>query len=602
MGVRRWIVRSVGSCGWLVAVLCLAQGLIALNAVAFALVMRQAIDQAVAGNAAGFWLTVGLFGGLLTLQVVLRALNRFAEESARAMLDNRLRQRALHATLTQDYRNASFRHSGDVASRMTSDVAIVSDGVVSFVPSVVSLAIRLLAAFGALFVLAPVLAVVFASAGAVLVLVSIPARRLFRPLHLRVQETESTVRCFVQECLESLVVVHSFGCEDKVERTHARNQERHRKARTRRSVVVSMSNAGLSLVLQGGYLLGFVWCGVGLLQGSVTYGTMMAVIQLIGQVQSPFTTMGGAFSRYSAMLASAERLRDLEDAATSIKEAASARGEEGVHPCVEEGAVGRRVGAGDTRSETIEELATPHALCGDLESFGLDRVSFGYDSMRQILQSCSFRVRAGEIVGLTGESGSGKSTVMLLLMGIYQPETGRAYVCVASTKDTASTSASTHSGMFAYVPQGNCLMSGTVREVVSFAEHDSCSDDARVEYACRVACAWQFVRVLPDGLDTVLGERGAGLSEGQMQRLAVARAVYSSAPILLLDEATSALDQQTEQHMLKNLKSLTGRTVLIVTHRPEALRLCDRVIRLERGAQKTASGCREDVYREVSDV
>ncbi|MEA5019228.1 MAG: ABC transporter ATP-binding protein [Gordonibacter sp.] len=598
-----WIVKAVGSGGWLVATLCLVQGLIALNAVAFALVMRQAIDQAVAGNAAEFWLAVGLFGGLLTLQVTLRALNRFAEEGARALLDNRLRQRALHAVLVQDYRTSSVRHSGEVTSRMTSDVTIVSDGVASFVPSVVSLAIRLLGAFGALFVLAPVLAAVFACAGVVLALVSIPARRLFRPLHLWVQETESTVRCFVQECLESLVVVHSFGCEDKVERTHARNQERHRKARMRRSAVSSASNAGLSLALQGGYLLGFVWCGAGLLQGSMTYGTMMAVIQLVGQVQSPFTTMGGAFSRYSAMLASAERLRDLEEDTVAItKEAASAHGEEGMLPCVEERVVGWREGADNTRSETTEGLATRDVLCGGFESFGLDCVSFGYDSMRHILQSCSFQVRAGEIVGLTGESGSGKSTAMLLLMGLYQPKTGSAYVCVASKRYSASAFACLPSGMFAYVPQGNCLMSGTIREVVSFAERGPCSDDARVEYACRVACAWQFVSALPDGLDTVLGERGAGLSEGQMQRLAIARAVYSSAPILLLDEATSALDQQTEQHLLKNMKILANRTILIVTHRTEALRLCDRVIRLEGGAQKATSGCGKDSYREASDV
>ena len=182
-------------------------------------------------------------------------------------------------------------------------------------------------------------------------------------------------------------------------------------------------------------------------------------------------------------------------------------------------------------------------------------------------------------VAIDGPSGAGKSTAMKLLLSLYQPESGEIFVtCDDGT--TRPLDAALRS-LFAYVPQGNLLLSGTVREAVCFACRDSAPDDAAVMRAISAACADDFISTLPDGLDTVLGEGGSGLSEGQQQRLSIARAILSGRPILLLDEATSALDAATEERLLNNLRSMTDRTVIIITHRPAARKICDQEIRFE---------------------
>ena len=195
--------------------------------------------------------------------------------------------------------------------------------------------------------------------------------------------------------------------------------------------------------------------------------------------------------------------------------------------------------------------------------------------MPVVLNDFSVRLGKGEYVAFTGHSGCGKSTVIKLLMCVLKPDGGeRSYVMEDGERGSLT---SAYRRLFAYVPQGNALMNGTIREVVSFADPDSSGDDARLNEALKVACAHEFVSELEQGLDTLLGERGTGLSEGQMQRLAIARAVFSRCPVMLLDEATSALDETTEKQVLENLRALNNRTLIIITHRKAALEICDRV-------------------------
>lgn len=208
-------------------------------------------------------------------------------------------------------------------------------------------------------------------------------------------------------------------------------------------------------------------------------------------------------------------------------------------------------------------------------------VSFTYDRGDDVLHGCDFALNAGEFVGLAGPSGVGKSTLTKLLLGAYMPQSGEAWAQDAGGIRVPLCEAK---GLFAFVPQGNRLMAGTICDTVAFAEQGNGPDLQRVVAACKAACAWDFIRALPQGLDTPLGQRGTGLSEGQMQRLAVARAVYSQAPVLLLDEATSALDAETEREMLANLRALPGRTAVLVTHREATLAACDRVVEICGGS------------------
>jgi ATP-binding cassette subfamily B protein len=253
--------------------------------------------------------------------------------------------------------------------------------------------------------------------------------------------------------------------------------------------------------------------------------------------------MGGSLSKYNTMVASAERLIEI----------------------VEQ----------DVQQQVTERVWTREEAYEQLQGISFDNVSFAYDADRKVLVNETFSVEKGEFAALIGSSGVGKSTIMKLLLSVYPPDEGTITVRL---NDGTCGVKELPSGMFAYVPQGNFLMSGPIWKVVGFAEKSDKIDMDKVKEACRVACAEEFIDKLPKGYDTVLGERGMGLSEGQMQRIAVARAIYSGCPILLLDEATSALDADTERRMISSLKEMSDYTVFLITHRKEAWELCDRII------------------------
>lgn len=509
----------------------------ALIAVAYALLMQRAIDAAVAGDAPAFWAGLAAFAAALLASVAFSALSKYLTEAVQAKIENALRDHAVQA-IVRAGRLPRGRASGDVASVLTSDVTAVADAVVSIVPEAASMLVRAVAALALMFAVAPVLAAFFIAAGAACVGVSLVIRRRLKRRHEKAQATEATMRSRLQEVLESLVVVRSFGAQDRAMEGLRGLMGVHLGARQSRAGGKALSGTVFNLAMQMSYLAGFGYGCWGILAGAVSYGTLMALVQLVGQVRAPFASLSGLLPQSAALSASCERLRAVEPAAPDLKSPA------------------------------------PGARFSSLR---FDSVRFAYaDGEEDVLRGFSADVAAGEFVAVTGPSGIGKSTTLMLALGMEEPREGN--VGVRFSDGRAIAAAELAPGAFAYVPQGNMLMSGSVRDAVCLASGaGERPDDARLAAACRAACADDFIAGLPGGYDTLLGEKGSGLSEGQMQRLAVARAVYSGAPVLLLDECTSALDEATEKEMLARLRAL-GKTVVIVTHRPAALEICDRVI------------------------
>ena len=542
MKTIKWIGQALGGRKWLIALLCVIQSALAISGIVFALLMRRAIDCAVSGQMTAFYQSAIGIAILIFMQIGLRALNRFVEDDTKAVIDNRLRQKTFHGILKSEYGDVKEYHTGELMNRITSDVSIITDGAVTLLPSILSMVVRIVGILLVMRTIEPWFVVVFLAGGILVAALSVVPRKFQKRLHKRVQEADGEVRSFLQESLESLLVIHAFGCEEKIEAENEDKMKNHRKVRRTRSNVYNLFGSGLRFLMQCGYLFGFAWCGIGILEGRITYGTLTAVLQLIGQIQTPFANMGSTFPKYASMLASAERLMEITEKAS--KEERNARG---------------------TREEVYEKL----------ESISFEQVSFAYDYDRPVLQNESFSVKKGEFAALIGSSGIGKSTIMKLLLSVYQPNEGEIKV---QLQDETIALKDLPKGMFAYVPQGNYLMSGPIWKVVGFAEKSDTIDRDKVEEACKVACAHEFIMELPNGYDTVLGERGDGLSEGQMQRIAVARAVYSGCPILLLDEATSALDADTERRMISSLKEMSDYTVFLVTHRRDVWELCDRVL------------------------
>jgi ATP-binding cassette subfamily B protein len=429
---------------------------------------------------------------------------------------------------------------------------------VEIVPGLAEMVVKLISACIMIIVLEPRFAAILIPGGLLLVLFSTLFRRVMKRLHKSVQEADGKARIFLQERIGSLLMILSFAAEKQTLMDTDEKLEGHKAARMRKNRFSNLCNIGFGAFMSGMYLLGVGWCGYGILVGTVSFGTLTAVTQLISQIQSPFANITGYLPKYYAMLASAERLMEAEGFPENGEEAMP--------------------------------LSDITVLYRDsLSAFGLRDAAFTYlptaesvdalskDDMPVVLEHISMEIRKGEIVAFTGQSGCGKSTVLKLLMCVYQPDAGERYWLDGAGNGHSLTG--THRRLFAYVPQGNALMSGSIREIVSFAEPEAGRDEKRLRRALEIACADEFVGALDDGVDTLLGERGTGLSEGQMQRLAIARAIFSDSPVLLLDEATSALDVETEKRLLNNLRRLTDRTVIIVTHRPAVLSICDRVLR-----------------------
>ena len=533
MSTVRWIGNVTGNRKWMIVVLSLIQGLLAGSGIVFALLMRNAIDSAVEGNGRIFTVSAALLGVLIVGQIGLRLFNRYLEEDTKASIENRFRRKVFRSVLENDYRKMTAYHTGELMNRIISDTSVVTDVVVTLIPNMVSMVLKIIGVLVVLYTIEPWFTFIFLVGGCLMASFSLLPRKWLKRNHKRVQEADG-------------VVIHAFGKEEQMEESSRRRMQEHRRMRRRRMAVTNVCNLGLSVAVQCGYYLGFAWCGYGILHGTITYGTLTAVLQLVGQIQTPFANIGGAFPKFTGMLASAERLMELTDD-----------------------------GQADRKKSTLDRTK----IYEEMKSICFDRVSFCYDDDdRWVLKDDTFVIEKGEFVAFIGSSGIGKSTIMKLLLSVIHPAEGEIFFQMREGKLPVG---ELPSGLFAYVPQGNHLMSGTIEEVVAFTDNKDEIDTERLVWACRTACAEEFIEELPNRYQTILGEKGSGLSEGQMQRLAVARAIYSECPILLLDEATSALDPDTERRLIGAIKALPDRTVLLVTHRKDVWELCDRIYTLK---------------------
>lgn len=520
--------------------------IVALNAVlaamgaAFALLCRGIVDCAVSGEYGGLVRYAVLLGGIVLLQVVLRFLCNGISEQVRARTEMQLRGRLFGELLSTELSSLRKYHSGELLNRMFSDVRICSDSIVDIVPSAVNMVTKIICAAAVMIALEPMFAALFVLAGAAVFAVTRFFRSRLKGLHKRVQEKEGVVRSFLQESTESAAVIKVFGTQDRMRRRNDLNQQEHFRLRMKRRTIGLIAGAGFGLVFQAGYVLALVWGAYSIFAGVMTYGTLTAVLQLVNQIQAPFAGLSGLFPQYYAATASAERLMELQG----------------------------------LPKEKPAEKTMSYDEFSQLQVSGL-RFSYGGGD---VIKSADFTLEKGSVTALTGISGGGKSTLFMLLLGAYQPQAGS--VAFRAGEDTYSVGQESRS-CIAYVPQGNCLFSGTIRENIAFMEESP--DEARLTSAAEAACAAGFISGLPQGFDTVIGENGSGLSEGQAQRIAVARALYSNAGILLLDEATSALDEQTESRLLENIAAMQDKTVLIVTHRPAALKICGKRLTLKDG-------------------
>ncbi len=530
-----WLLKNIKKRIPALLVMTAAQVGNALFGVWFALGTRGVINAAVSGTKADFlracYLQAGIIAGLLVCMVLFRHLRGKLE----AELDRDWKRNLLHRLLRGEYSAVSAYHSGELLNRLNNDVRAVNEGLLHILPTFAATAAKLIGALAALVALEPIFTLLLLAAGVVVLIVTGLLRQRLKHIHKKISSAEGKVSSMLQETLEKLLLVQAMDLGNEMERrTDGLLETRYEAQRKQKNISVLYS-ASISIMYRLAGFGALAWCAAGLLQGTVSFGDLTAVTQLVSQIQAPFANLSGVLPKYAAMLASAERLMELDDLQCGSR----------------------------------EENMLPRSAYEEMTAICAEKLTFGYDR-DIILSDLSFRLEKGSFAVVTAPSGKGKSTLLKLMLGIFKPDSGTLALELDSgrtnlTRDTRR--------LFAYVPQGNLLLSGTLLENLTIIKPSATQEEIR--QALHVSCMEDFLPQLPLGLDTVLGESGAGLSEGQSQRLAIARAVLGGAPILLLDEATSALDEDTEKRVLERIRALPGRTCIAVTHRPAAKDIAD---------------------------
>lgn len=478
--------------------------------------------------------SVSLFG-LILLHIIIEAVVSIILTSVATKMNISLKNYMFTCLMKKKYVNIAEYHSGDLLNRFSTDVDIIVNGSINLIPSLVSMLTKIVAGFAALCIQNYYFAFAVLFIGFIFPLCGRLLSRKYKDLHKQVQQTEGATRSFMQESFANIVVVKTFGGEKPFLMKLKDFLNTNRNLRIKKSVFSVLISALLYLFFSLGYYGILVWGAAQIASGVMTIGTLVYFLQLISVLRAPLQNISGIIPKYYSTVASAERLIELEQ---------------------------------------IEDESQNNNKIIDFNNISAQNLTFAYTN-EIVLRHNNFLIERGTITAITGRSGSGKSTLFKLLLGLFPATAG------ALSFDGKTPIDETTRQMFSYVPQGNMIISGTIRDNITLC--DTTANEEDIINAAKVATIYDFIETLPDGLDSVISERGQGLSEGQIQRIAIARALLFDAPIILLDEATSALDEQTETQLLNNLKTLTNKTILFITHRNTSLSVCDKILYLSNG-------------------
>ena len=530
-----WLLGRVRRRIPMIVCMLIACGGNALFGVLFALGTKGVVDSAVSGEKAAFIRACVIQLAIICAMLLCLTVFRYLKDKLVTELDRDWKRSLLSGLLRGEYAQVSAYHSGELVNRLNNDVRVLNDTIVTTFPSIASVMVRLVGVIVVLASMAFKFTVAIALGGLVAVVVTGFLRQKLKNLNKQVSQSEGKVLSYLQESMERLLVIQAMDLADEVDRRADLLLGHRFSIQRKKRRLALFANTGISVLFQAAGFVALVWCAFHLLQGRITYGTLMAITQLVGQLQSPFIGLSGVLTQYAAMSAAGERLMELE-----------------------------RIDR-----EPSNEMEDPNICYEQMECLGARNLSFAYGE-DAVFQNASFSLPKGAFATIMGASGIGKSTLLKLMLGVFKPDGGDLYIKQGDVDLTLSRNTR---GLFAYVPQGNFLFSGTLRENITISNPQATQEE--IDEAIRISCMDQFLTQLPDGLESLIGENGMGLSEGQVQRLAIARAILSGAPILLLDEATSALDSETERTVLERIARLPKRTCIAVTHRPAALELAD---------------------------
>lgn len=501
--------------------------------------VQHAIDVASGHTEGSIYWSVGVMAMLVLCSFALRICSIWVRNILGIKAQNRMQQRMLDRILRSEWTGKESHHSGDVLNRLEQDVGTVVSFLTETIPNTISVVAMFVGAFLYLFSMDKVLAFVIVGIIPVFVLLSKLYIGQMRRLTRQVRDSDSKVQSVLQETIQHRLLIKTLESDsvmvDRLESTQS--ELRHRVVKRTAFSVVSnfILNAGFSV----GYLIAFLWAALRMADETLTFGGMTAFLQLVNRIQGPARDLTRLAPVFVGVFTAAERLMELEE-------------------------------------NPLEEQGDPIPLtapCG----VRLEHITYAYDDGdSNVIEQLDFDFYPGSCTAVLGETGAGKTTLIRLILALLHPNEGKVILYNQQEQKELSPLMRCN---FVYVPQGNTLMSGTIRDNLRLGKLNATEEE--IKAALEMSCA-SFVMELPDGLDTVCTEAGGGLSEGQAQRISIARALLRNRPIMLFDEATSALDPETERQLLHNILSHHDKTVIFITHRPAVVDYCDQTLHLQK--------------------
>ncbi|MBP3733048.1 MAG: ABC transporter ATP-binding protein [Bacilli bacterium] len=524
-----------------ILILSIVQTLLGVLTVAFSFMLKPVINALEDKSNDLLIRNVIILASIAVVLIILQIFYRLYYEVSYIDIENRLKNNLFKTILNKDYQEIKNTHDEEWIHRLTSDTAVVANSILSILPSLCRMVVQLVLALAAIIVLFPVFGLSLLPFILLVILITYFMRKRLKAYHHLAQEKDGRAKVFLSESLQGLAIVHSFVKEDVFTKKNEQNLEEYKKARLKRNTFNVLCSVGFIVVYYAFYILAIIFCGQKIINGDMTIGFLSAIVALLSQLTGPLGNITSIIPKYYSLIASGERLRMENNVDVTY----------------------------------LSKVDIDNFYNDEFKSLSINNISYSYldkyGNKVEALKNFNLKINKNEKILIKGHSGGGKSTLFKLILSLLTPEEGQISINEQPLNKR-------YEKLFAYVPQDNLLMEGTIKEVITLFEDNP--NDELFNKALDISESSSFVNALVNKGDTYLNEKGSGLSLGEMERIAIARAIYSDSPILLLDECSASLDSNTEAKVMSNILNMQNKTIILISHHKYDETLFDKVIDL----------------------